>query len=79
MASKTMKKSGKSGKSSGGGGGGGGVYVVQSKLRELIKKGKMKCSSCVFDAVNSHLGDTVGRAIKRAQANGRRTLRGSDF
>lgn len=54
-------------------------YVVQSKLKELVKKGKMKCSSDVVDAVNHLIQHHVTRGIDRAKANGRKTLRAADI
>ena len=54
-------------------------YVVQSKVKELVKKGKMKCSSDVVDAVNHVVQAAVTKGIDRAKANGRKTLRASDI
>ena len=53
--------------------------VVQSKVKELVKKGKMKCSSDVVDGLNHLLAWHVTRAIDRAKANGRKTLRAADL
>lgn len=54
-------------------------YVVQSKVKELVKKGKMKCSSDVIQAMNSLIQQHVDKGISRAKANGRKTLRASDL
>ncbi len=53
--------------------------VVQSKVKELVKKGKMKCSSDVINAMNSVITEAVSKGIARAKANGRKTLRASDL
>ena len=59
--------------------GGRASYVVQSKVKELVKKGKMKCSSDVIDAVNNLVQTHVSKGIDRAKANGRKTLRAADL
>jgi len=53
--------------------------VVQSKVKDLIKKGKMKCSSDVIGALTKLIQYHVGRGIDRAKANGRKTLRAADL
>ncbi len=53
--------------------------VVQSKVKELVKKGKMKCSSDVIDGMNEVVQRHIDRGIARAKANGRKTLRASDL
>ncbi len=58
---------------------GGGNYVVQSKVKELVKKGKMKCSSDVVAKANTVVAEAVNRGIERAKANGRKTLRAADL
>lgn len=60
-------------------GGGGPVLVVQSKLRDLVKKLKMKCSSDVIDEMNRQVTMCITRGAERAKANGRKTLRGADL
>jgi len=57
----------------------GGAYCVQSKVKELVKKMKLKCSSDVVDAMNHVIHQTISRGCERAKANGRKTLRGSDL
>lgn len=56
-----------------------GSYVVQSKVKELVKKMKLKCSSDVVDAMNHLIQQAVSKGCERAKANGRKTLRGSDL
>lgn len=55
------------------------ALVVQSKVKELVKKNKMKCSSDVIDAVNRLVTESVSRGVERAKANGRKTLRAADI
>jgi len=54
-------------------------YVVQSKVKELVKKTKMKCSSDVVEAVNKIVMNHVTKGCERAKANGRKTVRGADL
>lgn len=53
--------------------------VVQSKVKNLIKKSKMKCSSDVMDQLNVLLTEHITRGVERAKANGRKTLRAADI
>lgn len=53
--------------------------VVQSKVKNLIKKAKMKCSSDVMDQLNNLLATHITRGVERAKANGRKTLRAADI
>lgn len=55
------------------------MFIVQSKLRDLIKRQKMKCSSEVMPAFNRMIADYVCKAVERAKANGRKTLRAADL
>jgi hypothetical protein len=55
------------------------AFVVQSKVKELIKKSKMKCSSDVILAVNHIVQWHVEKGCTRAKANGRKTLRAADL
>lgn len=54
-------------------------FVVQSKVKQLIKKAKMKCASDVVTGLNQVIAHHVDKAVNRAKANGRKTLRGSDL
>jgi histone H3/H4 len=54
-------------------------YVVQSKVKELVKKSKMKCSSDVIDAMNRVVAQHIQKGVERAKANGRKTLRAADL
>lgn len=53
--------------------------VVQSKVKGLIKKAKMKCSSDVVGAINKLISTAVSKGCERAKANGRKTLRAADI
>ncbi len=53
--------------------------VVQSKVKNLIKESKMKCSSDVIDQLNSVISEAITRGVERAKANGRKTLRAADI
>ena len=55
------------------------AFVVQSKVKALIKKNKMKCASDVYNGLNHLIQWHVGRAVERAKANGRKTLRAADL
>jgi histone H3/H4 len=51
--------------------------VVKSAVRELLKG--FRASPAFFDALNKTVADLVAAAIKRAKANGRKTLRPEDL
>lgn len=68
----TMAKSGKGGKKHE-------TYIVQSKVKGLVKKAKMKCSSDVMSKINGIIAESVGKGCERAKANGRKTLRAADL
>lgn len=55
------------------------TYIVQSKVKGLVKKSKMKCSSDVMNAVNVLIQHAVSKGCERAKANGRKTLRAADL
>jgi hypothetical protein len=54
-------------------------FIVQSKVKGLVKKNKMKCSSDVMGAVNHIIQFHVEAGVERARANGRKTLRAADL
>ncbi len=58
---------------------GGPSLVVQSKVKDVVRKAKMKCSSDVIDAVSRLVNTTLLKGVERAKANGRKTLRGADL
>ncbi len=58
---------------------GGETLVVQSKVRDVIKKNKMNCASDVMGALTMLVEYQIGRAAVRAKSNGRKTVRAADF
>lgn len=54
-------------------------YVVKSVVKAAISKSKMHSSSDVVDALNGLLDWYLQEAVKRAKANGRKTVRGHDI
>ena len=54
-------------------------YVVASKLKELIKKSDMMMSGDFADAASAALEGMVKAAVKRADENGRKTVRPCDL
>ena len=56
----------------------GDLLVVQSKVREIIKKNKMYASSTVVEALSEAVEGLVKAACKRASKNGRKTVQDRD-
>jgi histone H3/H4 len=54
-------------------------YVVKSMVKEAIAKGKCHSSSDATDGLNGLIGWYIEQAVKRAKANGRKTVRSHDF
>ena len=54
-------------------------YVVASKLKELVKKHGMMSSGDLADAASAMLESAIKKAVERAKANGRKTVRAHDF
>ena len=54
-------------------------YVVASKLKDLVKKHGMMSSGDLADAVSAMLEAAVEKAVGRAKANGRKTVRAEDL
>lgn len=54
-----------------------GPLVVKSKVRELVKD--MRFSGDFFDALDEKVAEIVKEAVKRAEANGRKTVRAHDL
>ncbi|MFH7880895.1 MAG: DUF1931 domain-containing protein [Candidatus Aenigmatarchaeota archaeon] len=50
--------------------------VVKSAVREVV--GDVRISDEFFDALNKKVEAMVKEAVKRAEANGRKTLRAAD-
>jgi len=53
------------------------ALVVKSAVRERLKD--MRASGDFFEALDKHLADELTRAVARAKANGRKTLRPEDL
>ena len=54
-------------------------YVVKSMVKQTISKSKMHSSSDVAEALNAIIHWYLDEAVKRAKANGRKTVRGHDI
>lgn len=53
--------------------------VVGSKIKSLIKAHNMKCSGDLMDAISASVSEMLSKAVSRAQANKRSTIRPSDL
>ena len=54
-------------------------YVVKSMVKQRIAKGKCHSSSDLAGALNGIVEWYLDQAVKRAKANGRKTVRGHDI
>ena len=52
---------------------------VKSVVKEMVGKAKMRISGDFWDALNERIEWKIKRAIQRAKANGRKTVRGADL
>jgi predicted lactoylglutathione lyase len=57
----------------------GGLLIVQSKVRDLIREKEKRTSDDFITALSEHVRQAVEKAIARATANGRSTLRPEDL
>jgi histone H3/H4 len=55
------------------------VVVVASKVKAAIKAAGFKTSGDSVDALNRYIYWLIAEACARADANGRKTVRGYDF
>ena len=55
------------------------MLVVQSKVREQVKKRGANMAGDFADELSKKVADYVDDAIKRARANGRKTVRANDL
>lgn len=55
------------------------TLVVGSKVRDFIKASGCNTAGDTAEALSSHVERVVAAAVKRAKANGRKTVRGSDI
>ena len=53
--------------------------VVKSKVRTLLAEAEMRGSADIYNELGHAVSRAVKQAIRRAQANGRKTVKGSDF
>ena len=53
--------------------------VVKSKVRTLFKEADMRVSDEVWNEIGHQVTRSVKTAIRRAKANGRKTVKGTDF
>ena len=53
-------------------------YVVGSKVKALVKESQMNASGTLIDALDKEVAAIIKKAVARAQANGRKTVRDSD-
>ncbi|MBS3054564.1 MAG: DUF1931 domain-containing protein [Candidatus Aenigmarchaeota archaeon] len=54
-------------------------YSVASKVKELIKAREMNCAGDFCDALDKHIEQKIDRAVERAKANDRKTVRAADL
>ena len=53
--------------------------VVGSKVKELVASKGLRSSGDLTEALSKYLAEKLHRAIERAKANGRQTLRPEDL
>jgi len=53
--------------------------VVNSKVKELIKKNGMNCAGSLPDDLDKVVEALIVRAAERAKSNDRKTVRGGDL
>jgi len=54
-------------------------FVVKAKVKTLIKEAGMNASAEIWDELGHTITQTVKKAIARAQANGRKTVKATDI
>ena len=55
------------------------ALVVGSKVREVIKKGKMNMAGDLIKGLSERVEWKIKRAMERAKHNGRKTVRSGDL
>jgi histone H3/H4 len=55
------------------------MLVVQSKVRDQVKKVRLRLSSDAVQALNKAVGELIQRAGARAKANRRQTIMAADI
>ena len=56
-----------------------GLLIVQSKVRDEIRGKEKRVSDEFINALSEHVRKTIEKAVSRATANGRSTLRPEDI
>lgn len=69
----------KKGKSGGGGGKPAEMMLVASKVKAMIKDAGFNTAGDALEGLNELVAQYVDRATRRANANGRKTVRAHDF
>ena len=54
-------------------------YIVKSKIRELAKNLNVSISGEADEVISSAVEDIIKKAAKRAEANGRKTVKARDI
>ncbi len=54
-------------------------YVVASKIKEYINSKGMMSAGDLAEHASKFLEEALAKAVKRAAANGRKTVRGEDL
>ncbi len=55
------------------------MLVVQSKVKEEIKKHGMNTAGDFTEALSKHVAAEIKKAVERAKGNGRKTVRAIDL
>jgi histone H3/H4 len=55
------------------------MVLVASKVKAAIKAGGCNTAGDALDGLNAYVGWLIQQAVKRAAANGRKTVRAHDF
>lgn len=54
-------------------------FIVKAKVKTLIKEAGMNTSAEIWSELGTTVAAAVERAITRAKANGRKTVKGADI
>ena len=54
-------------------------FIVKSKVKAVLSEAEMRIAADAWNDLGHHVTRAVKIAIQRAQANGRKTVRGCDF
>jgi len=55
------------------------ILVIQSKVRDQVKKAKLRLSGDAVEALSKAVAELINRAGTRAKANKRQTIKASDI